>query len=297
MIAQPFADPNAAADNEGLIGPMYTSTKTECASCPAGTVIESITLLTLETWNLATPNVWTFAALAGQVVVTSFRITTVLTEMYPGIEGSNDGVSWTDISAGLNPPHRGAMPAGYADFYVSNTLPFSQYRVTLGAWSGVFSLLPDTIAVSLLNVTGEGAADEICATATATSNVNQADADAKASALALSLAQSQVNCLSEDILPPVEFSPVSGTAIGGGISVTLYVPGFPGAHIRYTADGSHVPLDPTFDLPPSLLTGVDYYTPVNIITPTNPLAVPRIKAIARYPGYADSVMSIASYVA
>lgn len=98
-------------------------------------------------------------------------------------------------------------------------------------------------------------------------------------------------------LPCPVFTPSSGH-VGLGLNVTLSVPGFPSARIRFTADGSTLPPDPSFANPNSSpLTGLDYYVgapyvPIHLM----PTALePMIKAIARLTGYADSPVCFAQY--
>lgn len=97
--------------------------------------------------------------------------------------------------------------------------------------------------------------------------------------------------------PMVAFTPASGALSGSGLSVTLSCPGYPNALIRYTLDGSNPPPDPSFTFPSSIFTGVDYdgsHVPINIGATSSP-NLPRIKAICRVPGFADSEISEASY--
>jgi hypothetical protein len=85
-------------------------------------------------------------------------------------------------------------------------------------------------------------------------------------------------CVLPSQLPPVEFDPASGTAIGGGINVALTVPGHGSATIRYTDDGSE---------PDS--TSTVYTTPIAVASPTT------IKAYASVAGYRDSDVATAQY--
>ena len=79
-------------------------------------------------------------------------------------------------------------------------------------------------------------------------------------------------------LPSVAFSPTSGTAIGGGLSVTLSVPGYPGAEIRYTTAGT-VPT----------ATSTLYSGAITVGSATT------IKAYARATGYTDGPVTVAQY--
>ena len=79
-------------------------------------------------------------------------------------------------------------------------------------------------------------------------------------------------------LPYLSFSPPSGTAIGGGLSVAITTPGYPGAEIRYTTDGS------TPTATSSLYSGA--------ITVSG---AQTIKAYARATGYTDGPVSVSQY--
>lgn len=79
-------------------------------------------------------------------------------------------------------------------------------------------------------------------------------------------------------LPYVSFDPPSGTAIGGGISIALGVPGYATALIRYTLDGSNPTAQST------LYTG-----PITVDVPTT------IKAFAMQQGVTDGPLSVAQY--
>lgn len=97
-------------------------------------------------------------------------------------------------------------------------------------------------------------------------------------------------------LPCPTFTPPLGV-VGAGLDVFLSVPGHPNARIRFTADGSQPPPNPSFTYPPSPLTGLDYdgmNVPIHI-GPASPGSHPTIKAIARETGYADSVICAHTY--
>lgn len=102
-------------------------------------------------------------------------------------------------------------------------------------------------------------------------------------------------------LPCPEFTPDGGAVGGGGLNVALSVPGFPAARIRFCADGSQSPPNPSFANPVSNpLTGIDYdgaFVPIHLVHGT-PGVHSNIKAIARLTGYADSpVCASLDYVA
>ncbi|MCC7374277.1 MAG: chitobiase/beta-hexosaminidase C-terminal domain-containing protein [Verrucomicrobiales bacterium] len=82
-------------------------------------------------------------------------------------------------------------------------------------------------------------------------------------------------------MPSVVFDPPSGTEIGGGLDITLSVPGFSQATIRYTLDGAL----PTASSPV-------YSTPIHVGGPAT------IKAYASLPtGGQDGPLSVAQYSA
>ena len=85
-------------------------------------------------------------------------------------------------------------------------------------------------------------------------------------------------CALPQQLPGVTYSPVSGTAIGGGINVTLACPGHAGAVIHYTLDGSH----------PTAASTI-YSGPIALGAATT------IKAIAVQSGWIDSTETISQY--
>lgn len=98
-------------------------------------------------------------------------------------------------------------------------------------------------------------------------------------------------------LPPVVFTPVSGTGIGSGLTVALSVPGYPAAHIRFTNDGTAPPLDPSFTFPSGPLHGIDYDGSNVSLSYSNPGSghVVYVKAIARLAGFLDSPVSNSQY--
>lgn len=323
-IPPQLPDPTPLPDIESDAEQIFTSTKSVTVCCAAGTepvspvnLIPAMTALDQPagvsasdqepvahpSWHAFDREVSTYwqgtdtavylrYAFLVSVILRRYEITPSSTDIPTAwfLEGTNDAtfVTWNivDTRVGMTLP-----PNIPSRFDIAPTTSYRYWRLRFPTHTGA----PIKI-VQLSMYKGNTA----CATAsaTATSNVSQADADAQATTAARVAATAQANCTQPQV-PQVVFTPVAGASIGGGLDVTLSVPGFASAQIRFTQDGSQPPADPTFIFPSSILTGVDYvppHVPVHFVHPINPSAVPTIKAIARVPGYADSIVASAVYV-
>lgn len=100
-------------------------------------------------------------------------------------------------------------------------------------------------------------------------------------------------------LPPVTFVPTTGELSNSSPTITLSVPGFPEAFIRFTylVGGLVYPADPTFTFPSSLATGKDYDGAFSPIPMPSSVQKVWIKAVAKRPGYNNSTVSSAVYPA
>lgn len=212
----------------GTVAPtLFTSTKSFCAKCPAGQSALGDNLVPIMTSNTTPSGVasassdnggnaayraffgsavtaWIAAPASGfpafiqyqfptaqSIVVYSLTQFPAITTAAPTsfkLQGSNDGLAWTDLDA-------------QADliWFSGETKTFS---AVIGSHSYFRLLITATDAgnhapaVANFQLLGAGTAS-ICETANASSYVSQSDADAKALAAATQSAQSQLNCITQ----------------------------------------------------------------------------------------------------
>lgn len=215
-------DPNPLPDVESGLGATitYTSTKTACASCPAGSVnfptqsiVPVMTSNTLpggvisdnagsvDAWlafdNDPATN-WTASVLASwlryQLVNTKKVIAYSITATSDAptapanwiLQGSNDATTWIDLDTQAGIVWFGGETKRFA---FTNVTGYLYYRFSISATQN-----GDPAQISEIQLF-ESAPTQICKSAAATSFISQADADSKATLAAQADAQSNLNCV------------------------------------------------------------------------------------------------------
>jgi Mg-chelatase subunit ChlD len=323
VLGAQLPDSTPETDLETAVTPKYISTKDYCASCdegqvnigslvprmtgyttPSGTVSASSENVGQNTlmlaWHAFDPHSEGWATSYGNTsgdldyqfdtaqVVTAYRMTALSLTQVGGIEvdapytwlfqGSNNGVDWTTLDT------QTALvwaPAQRRRFELDNSTAYAYYRLNISSANGVQHF----VGIKLLELFGE-IQDAVCRTATATSDISQDDADIKATAKAMNAAFASMNCLLPR-LPDVTFSPASGD-LAAGFMVTLSVADHPNARILFTVGTS--PDDPSFEN----CVGLEFARS-NAPFFLKSVGALMLKAVAREPGYMDSLVSTQHY--
>lgn len=223
-----LSDPLPLPDIESGFTPpiVYDSTKTVCATCPAGqTGISDTTLVPNMTgdttpsgvasadslsdpndgqaWrafnNTDTDTVWASDQtnpphwlqyqFAATTIITAYSITVLFPSNAPvswQFQGSNDGATWDTLDTQSN---INWYQYETKKFQTTNTNSYLYYRLYVTAQA-----IEGFVAIAELFLFGPYNG-QVCKTASAQSMVSQSDADAQATAAALAAAQSELNCV------------------------------------------------------------------------------------------------------
>ncbi len=179
------ADSSPLPDIESGFNPpvSYTSTKTVCATCPAGTEV----LVTADfTGTAYFSEAFSPAVQFPQAeIVTRFSVSQVIPQSAIAFlfQGSNNNSDWTTLGSWIGQVwYTGELKS----YPISNTSSFLYYR-----WK--FAGTPNLNGATF-QMFG-GGTSQACSTTTETSFVSQQDADARATASALAAAQAQLACV------------------------------------------------------------------------------------------------------